>query len=82
MPTSNPAIPPLLAPALVGNIDQYNIVYYNGDYFGIPRSLGPLDLSKEGDRDKKEICTAKTKEELQRLIIKRIIGQAQETEEK
>ena len=77
IPTSSSAISPPLTPVLSGNIAHYNIVYYNGDYFGVPRSLGALDLSKESDRGKKEICTAKTKEELQRLIIKRIIGQVQ-----
>ena len=73
MLTSGSVVLPSLQPVLLGNIDHYNIVYYNGDYFGVPRSLGALDLSKESDRGKKEICTAKTKEELQRLIIKRII---------
>jgi len=32
------------APRLLGSIEDYNIVSYNGCIYGLPRALGPIDL--------------------------------------
>ncbi len=61
-------VPPILA----GDYKGYNIVKYGGQFYGVPQSLGPLDLSKEEDRKRKEIIISKDRKEIERLIEKAI----------
>jgi hypothetical protein len=59
-------------PLLIGSYQGYNIVYYRGQFYGVPQSLGPLDLSKEEDRKHKEIVISKDRKALEQLIDKEI----------
>jgi hypothetical protein len=38
------------APRLIMSLDQHNIVAYDGQYYGAPRELGPVDLEQESAR--------------------------------
>jgi len=59
-------------PRLAGSYQGYNIVDYRGQFYGVPQSLGPLDLSKEEDRKHKEIIVSKDRKEIEKLIDKAI----------
>lgn len=63
-----------LLPQLVGAYKGYNIVDYNNQFYGVPQSMGPLDLSEEGDRNKKGILVSKDRKEIERLIDIRTEG--------
>lgn len=43
------------APRLIMSLDQHNIVAYEGQYYGVPRELGPVDLEQESARQDRKI---------------------------
>lgn len=43
------------APRLIMSLDQYNIVAYEGRYYGVPKELGPVDLDQESARQNPRI---------------------------
>lgn len=52
-------------PRLIGNTNGYNLVAYDGKYWGIPLSFGPFDLTEPHNRSKPELLAAKTRSELE-----------------
>ena len=43
------------APRLIVSLDQHNVVAYGGQYYGVPRELGPVDLEQESARQNPRI---------------------------
>ncbi len=57
-------------PELVGTYKGYGIVDYNGLFYGVPQSLGPVDLTKEKNRNHKEVLAEEDRTELEKRIRK------------
>lgn len=55
-------------PVVLKAIKGYNIVLYKARYFGIPRSLGPVDLNKDEDIFKDGVLVENTIKEVTRKI--------------
>jgi hypothetical protein len=62
-----------LSPDLVGSYKGYNLVNYNHLTYGIPISLGHIDLRKEEDRTRPGIIPAETLQQLKNLIDNTVI---------
>ena len=67
----------LLQPELVGSYKGYNIVDYNGLFYGVPQSLGTVDLTKEKDRNRKEVFVEEDRAELEKRIRKVLLSRIQ-----
>jgi radical SAM protein with 4Fe4S-binding SPASM domain len=52
---------------VIEGLNGFNIVRYDGDYWGIPASLGPVNLQHEGDRQKPGILLAGTLDAIKTL---------------
>ncbi|MBI5235165.1 MAG: glycosyltransferase [Deltaproteobacteria bacterium] len=55
---------PGFAPILIGSRKGYNLVEFEESVYGVPLSLGALDLAKKNDRAKPGIITARTQEQV------------------
>ena len=63
-----PATPEVHPPRLaIEGLNGFNIVEYDGCYWGIPISLGPVNLPHEGDRQKAGIVQADTLDSIKAL---------------
>ena len=62
-------------PQLAGAYKGYNIVDYNNQFYGVPQSMGPLDLSKKEDRGREGILVGKDRKEIEQLIDKAVQSQ-------
>ena len=71
-PEKSPAVGKIPAPVLVESIKNYNIVSYGHKFYGVPQSLGPLDLSKEADRNKEQIIVDNDINSIKAKIIQAI----------
>lgn len=49
-------------------MDSYNILSYDGGFYGVPHSLGPRDLAKEEDRGHPEVVRGDSIEAVERLM--------------
>ena len=50
---------------LIGEYREYNIVNDRGRFYAVPQSHGPLNLSKEEDRNRVGILIAKERKEVE-----------------
>lgn len=57
-------VPP---PKLIGAVEENNIVYWDGRFFGIPRALGPLDLTTQDVAAMPGVIVANTEREVRRF---------------
>jgi predicted O-methyltransferase YrrM len=55
-------------PRLVGSANGYNLVFYDGRYWGIPQTFGPFDLTDPANRDKPGLHVAQTMAELEHRV--------------
>ncbi len=51
-------------PEFVSPSDEYELVRYRGEYHGVPRAAGPLDLALAEDRRRAGVVTGKSPEEV------------------
>jgi len=58
----------LSPPELVGSYKGYSIVDYNGLFYGIPQSLGSVDLTEKKNRNRKEVLVEEDHAELEKRI--------------
>jgi hypothetical protein len=65
--TKNPNNPPVL----IKELDDKNIVLFNGVYYSVPHSLGPLSLENESKKFINSLVKAKTIESLEDIINKK-----------
>ncbi len=63
---------PFLLPRLVGHYKGFNLVYYGSQFYGVPLSMGSVDLSQENVLSAKEVLSAPLLKELKREIDERI----------
>lgn len=56
------------APVLVSMAGPFNVVFYDGTYFGVPTSLGPVDLADPVQRVLPEILKAATWNDMESMI--------------
>lgn len=62
-------IPPLEVRLVEENFRGYNIVCYLGRYWGVPMTLGHVNLTIHADRSKTGVISASSMSELKKLII-------------
>ncbi len=55
-------------PKLLGSIDSYNIVDYDGFIYGLPQALGPIDLAQVGAEDLKGVIRHDSREKVEAEI--------------
>jgi len=60
----------LLQPELVGSYKGYSIVDYHGLFYGVPQSLGPVDLTEKKNRSRQEFLAEEDRTELEKRIRK------------
>lgn len=54
------------APRLIGSRNSYNLVSYDGKFWGIPCSFGPFDLSEPANQTKEGLKVAPTMDEVEK----------------
>lgn len=57
---------------LVKELTSYNILSYDDKFYGVPHSLGPVDLAKTEDREKPQIIEGASAEEIEALLVGRL----------
>ena len=55
-------------PKLLGSIDSYNIVDYDGFIYGLPQALGPIDLAQVDAEHLKAMIRADSREKVEAEI--------------
>lgn len=53
---------------LVRELATYNILSYDGKFYGVPHSLGPVDLARKEDREKPQIVEGASADEIEALL--------------
>jgi hypothetical protein len=59
-------------PRLVGTVRTFNAIHYQGEYFGVPQSLGDVDLHSRAVASRPEILRAQTLDQLRALVREKL----------
>lgn len=56
---------------LVRELATYNILSYDDKFYGVPHSLGPVDLARKEDREKPQVIEGASADEIEALLAER-----------